>query len=270
MTTLTIGELARRTAVTPRALRLYERRGLLGPARTEGGRRVYGADEVARLAQVLALKDVGCTLATIARLMRARELDAAGLLGLWADRIEADRRRLARQARRLAAARRTVAAGDRLTVDALCDLLTGSDAKVGVSQALIDRWFTPDAQAQWQASGVAALGEDAEWQDLIGRVEDAQARGVSPDSPEAIALAVEWLNRMQPLRSAVGAAEWARGHAMYSTAISASGDDGLSEPMRRTYAFIFAAGDAARRQGALPASDSAKASLDEGREGAAR
>ena len=44
-----IGELARRTGTTPKALRLYEARGLLGTVARTGSYRQYGEADVARV-----------------------------------------------------------------------------------------------------------------------------------------------------------------------------------------------------------------------------
>lgn len=59
-----IGDLAREFGVTLRTLRFYEARGLLAPRR-DGPRRVYGADERARLTQILTGRRLGFTLAEI-------------------------------------------------------------------------------------------------------------------------------------------------------------------------------------------------------------
>lgn len=70
---LKIGDLARRTGKTVRALRLYEERGLLTPARTEGGFRLYGPDEVARVYWIVKLQDMGFSLAQIEGLIKTVE-----------------------------------------------------------------------------------------------------------------------------------------------------------------------------------------------------
>jgi len=57
-----VGELARATGLTTRALHHYDDIGLLVPARTESGHRVYRGDEVERLYRVLALRGVGLSL----------------------------------------------------------------------------------------------------------------------------------------------------------------------------------------------------------------
>ena len=61
-----VGELARATGLTIRALHHYDEIGLLVPARTESGHRVYGAADVERLYRVLALRGVGMALDDIA------------------------------------------------------------------------------------------------------------------------------------------------------------------------------------------------------------
>lgn len=67
---LTIGELARRAALTTNTLRYYEAQGLLPPVpRTEAGYRVYGEEAVARLAFIQQAKAVGLSLDEIREIL---------------------------------------------------------------------------------------------------------------------------------------------------------------------------------------------------------
>jgi DNA-binding transcriptional MerR regulator len=67
---LKIGELARQTGLSIKTIRYYERRGLLEqPPRTEGGYRLYGPEEVARLRFVQRAKLLGLTLEEIRELV---------------------------------------------------------------------------------------------------------------------------------------------------------------------------------------------------------
>lgn len=69
-----IGEAAAAAGTTPRALRLYEARGLLPPPpRTSSGQREYGLAEVARVRVIRSLLGLGLTLDDIRR--RAHRLD---------------------------------------------------------------------------------------------------------------------------------------------------------------------------------------------------
>ncbi|MHB1930201.1 MAG: MerR family transcriptional regulator [Acidimicrobiales bacterium] len=58
----------------PQNLRLYEARGLLDPARSDGGTRRYSDDDLGRLREISRLLDAGLNLAGIAAVL---ELQAA-------------------------------------------------------------------------------------------------------------------------------------------------------------------------------------------------
>ncbi len=66
-----IGQLARKTGKTVRALHLYEEMGLLAPDRSEGGFRLYGSDELARVYWISKLQDMGFKLSQIRGLLDA-------------------------------------------------------------------------------------------------------------------------------------------------------------------------------------------------------
>jgi len=54
-------------------LRVYERRGLIEPARTPGGSRLYSQEDIERLRRIRELLDEGLNLAGVARVL---ELEA--------------------------------------------------------------------------------------------------------------------------------------------------------------------------------------------------
>ena len=68
--TITVGQAARRTGLTPKALRLYEARGLLEPAeRTESGYRVYSQRNVDVLRFIRRARSLGLRLEEIKEIM---------------------------------------------------------------------------------------------------------------------------------------------------------------------------------------------------------
>jgi DNA-binding transcriptional MerR regulator len=96
--TWTIGELARECDVTLRALRFYEGKGLLLPAR-RGGSRLYEAADVRRLRTILRLKRLGFSLIEIRELIEGpAEVKSPGAL---LDRIEAQAAILEEQRREI-------------------------------------------------------------------------------------------------------------------------------------------------------------------------
>jgi len=67
---LRVGDLARRTGKTVRALHLYEEIGLLEPARrSEAGYRLYSGDSVTRVEWITRLQDAGLSLPEIRELL---------------------------------------------------------------------------------------------------------------------------------------------------------------------------------------------------------
>jgi MerR family transcriptional regulator/heat shock protein HspR len=61
-----ISVIAERYNIHPQTLRLYEREGLIKPARTAGNTRLYGQDEIRKLEMILALtRDLGVNLAGV-------------------------------------------------------------------------------------------------------------------------------------------------------------------------------------------------------------
>lgn len=68
--TLLVGDVARRTGKTVRALHLYEEMGLLEPAdRSKGGYRRYRSDAVTRVGWISRLQDAGLSLPDIRELL---------------------------------------------------------------------------------------------------------------------------------------------------------------------------------------------------------
>ena len=64
-----ISVAAELTGIDPQTLRLYERRGLLTPSRTDGGTRRYSDDDVVRLERISLLVEEGVNLAGVAQIL---------------------------------------------------------------------------------------------------------------------------------------------------------------------------------------------------------
>ena len=60
----------------PQTLRIYERRGLVSPARTEGGNRRYSDDDIELLRRIAELTNEGMNLEGIRRVMRLEDENA--------------------------------------------------------------------------------------------------------------------------------------------------------------------------------------------------
>jgi MerR family copper efflux transcriptional regulator len=100
---LHVGDLARRTGKTVRAIHLYEQLGLLKPhARSKAQYRLFGADAVVRVRWIVKLQELGLSLSTIQGVVREWEAapSAPGAMArmreIYRDKLAATREQIAR------------------------------------------------------------------------------------------------------------------------------------------------------------------------------
>ncbi len=185
---LKVGELARRTGLTVRTLHHYDAIGLLRPSlHTEAGHRLYTAADVARLQQVLSLRQLGFSLDEI----RAC-LDGPGFAP-----AEVIRRHVARLRDQVA------------MQQALCERLEALAARLDTAEevsaeeflkaievmTMMDKLYTPEQMKQFADVGKQVGPEEIRaveegWTALLAEVR--ASRDLDPASPAAQALARRW------------------------------------------------------------------------------
>ncbi len=119
---LEANECSARIGLSKRALRLYEEHGLIRPRRTQKGWRLYGANEIARLHEILALKRLGLSLQRITALLQGKATDLAGVLSIQHDLLAEQRERAEQGLALVRAAQAKLATGASLTADELIRL----------------------------------------------------------------------------------------------------------------------------------------------------
>ncbi|BBX03831.1 MerR family transcriptional regulator [Mycolicibacterium moriokaense] len=72
-----ISVAAELSGISEQSLRLYERHGLIKPARSPGGTRRYSADDLVRLQRISELVAAGVNLAGIERILSLEDRNAA-------------------------------------------------------------------------------------------------------------------------------------------------------------------------------------------------
>jgi DNA-binding transcriptional MerR regulator len=190
---LTAAECARRTGLTVRALRVYERLKLLQPARSGKGWRLYGPEDLERLNTIVALKNFGLSLAQIRKLCSDTPPALAQILDMqlmvWAARrLAADR--VIEQIHGAVARLQSRAP---LTIDELCELLRKTEMTniQAITRELINQHITPEQERAWhtywaQRPDAAAIGQQlttAARPMMEGFLRLMRA-GAAPDSPE--------------------------------------------------------------------------------------
>ncbi|HEU4619934.1 MAG TPA: MerR family transcriptional regulator [Gammaproteobacteria bacterium] len=198
------GECAKRTGLTVRALRVYEREGLLNPARSGNGWRRYGPGDLARLNIIVILKSLGLTLAQIRQVLAAHPPSLLRILDVQA---EAWKTKLAAAERAFAlieAARSRLQLNEELSLDELCDLIKSAETARStdmrknpafVLRDLINELITPEEERAWSTwwakhpEEVEKTKAFAEGQrDLFRKLQRLADRGADPASPEVQAL----------------------------------------------------------------------------------
>lgn len=181
---LKVGELARRSGMTVRTLHHYDAIGLLTPsARSDAGYRLYNRDDIARLHQIQAMRQLDLSLADIGALLARPD---ASLSAVIEQQIAALTRQIDRAIDlrdRLHRLRGQLMTGEEPD---LADWLTTLEM-----MTMQDKYLTQDEQNQLRSNKLAGA---ANWPALIQAVHALMDRGVAVESKEAQALASRWMS----------------------------------------------------------------------------
>jgi MerR family transcriptional regulator, thiopeptide resistance regulator len=213
-----IGDVARATGLTQRALRFYEARGLVSPLRTAAGRRVYGRGDLARLNAAVALKRAGFSLQRIGELLAGRDIDLARLVAAQLARIDAQAAALADARSLLVSVQSRIDNGEPIDVATICSLIRTQETIMNATEwkPVIDDYFTPDAQQRFRATMPDDFDQEAysrHWRDLGGRIEAALP--LDPASLEAQAFVDDWFALLKPFSDVATPAMWNGVAGMY-------------------------------------------------------
>lgn len=111
------GEAAAKLGVTVKALRVYEREGLVRPDRTAGQWRAYGPAQIARIHMILVMRELGLSLKAIRELLEGKDISLSALLTAQQDALEQRRSKIADAIEHVRAARLRIAQGPPLSMD---------------------------------------------------------------------------------------------------------------------------------------------------------
>lgn len=189
-----VGELAERTGLTVRTLHHYDAIGLLRPSGRTGsahgsGHRLYTDADVARLQQILSLKQLGFELERIREYLARPDYDPRQVVRLHLARVRDQAAELKRLEARLAA---LADALDKAEVVSADEFLTTIE-----EMAMIEKYYTPEQLEQLKARAEAVGQERIEevqrqWPVLIADVKAALESGLDPADPKAQDLARAW------------------------------------------------------------------------------
>lgn len=183
---LSASEAARQLGVSTKALRLYEQRGLVMPARTVAGYRTYGPEEMNRAAEIVALRALGLSLAQVTQVLKGDPQSLEPALAAHEATLEAGLRQLVDTIAKVRGLRTGLARGQAPADGELARLLNPS---AGVTMAFDLPW--PWGGERFELRNIQPLNY------IIGPLGSGKtrlAKCLAGNLPNAVFLGLERLN----------------------------------------------------------------------------
>lgn len=230
---LTPAACASQTGLTVRALRVYERYGLLAAQRLSNGWRRYGSKEMERLNTITVLKAMGMTLAQIRKLIDAKNPSLSQVLEMQLDAWQAKKVDAERGQALAKLAKRRVQAKQTLSVDELCKLIRGFEIgdQMTMARELIDEHITAEEMAAFKARNASDPDSAADSKalaegqlEIFKQLRTLMESGASPASPEVQTLLDEriaLMTRYKFFERMLAMIEWNRALALKFYALDA-------------------------------------------------
>jgi DNA-binding transcriptional MerR regulator len=188
-----IGEVARRTGLTVRALRHYHDLGLVVPSgRSEAGHRLYRHEDVESLRHVLSLRALGLSLRDIPGFLENGDDGLLKALERHRNKVAADIDALRQLALRLEQLQDALERSSDVSTDSLFQLL-----EVVTMTDRVRKYYTEEQLSELERRA-EAMGEDGlrqvelEWSKLIEEVTREMEADTDPKHPKVTALAERW------------------------------------------------------------------------------
>lgn len=194
---LKVGELAKRSGLTVRALHHYDTLGLLSPsARSDAGYRLYDLSDIARLHEIQALRRFGMSLADIGQWLASRDASNGsddrhsaydGLDALIARQIDMLTHQIddaSRLRERLVRLQSQLASGE---APELAEWLSTLEL-----MNMYDKYFSQDELARFPLYQNKQAHE-SDWPAIVAEVRDLIARGEPSTGETAQAVARRWM-----------------------------------------------------------------------------
>jgi DNA-binding transcriptional MerR regulator len=239
-----VGQIARRTGLSVRTLHYYDEIGLLAPSHhTTSGHRLYTAGDVARLQQIVSLRQLGFSLGAIRDCLDTPRFALRNVIGLHVARLREQIEAQRRLCDRLEAIARSLDAAEEVSVETFIRTIEEMN--------MIEKYYTQEQldelKERRQQVGEERIREvEAEWPALMAEVRAEMDAGTDPAEERVQALARRWMGLVEEFTG--GNPEIAQSaKSMWQNESTIHGIDTRS--MRELMAFIQKALEAGRKAG---------------------
>ena len=185
-----VGELAKRTGITVRTLHHYDELGLLSPARRDGTRyRLYTETDLARLQQILSLRQLGFSLEEIRECLAAPDFSPLRVVELHLARLREQIGVQQKLCGRLEALAEQMRSAERVSAEEFIQTLE--------MMTMYEKYYTPEQlrvlEERRQAVGEERMRQSQEdWAALMAEVRAEMDAGTDPKDERVRKLAERW------------------------------------------------------------------------------
>src|SRR5918997_6654204 len=190
-----VGELAQRTGLSVRTLHYYDEIGLLAPSRrSEGGHRLYTAEDVVRLQRIKSFRALGFTLREVRPCLDRPGFPLERVVRLHLARLKESIELQRRLCDRLERVSSRLTSGEAVSSEEFIETVM---EVIDMSERL-DRYYTPE-QLEYLEQRRNEVGEErirqveAEWAELMEQVRAEMEAGTDPSDERVQALAGRWM-----------------------------------------------------------------------------
>ena len=190
-----VGELAKQTGLTVRALHHYDEIGLLAPSRrSASGYRLYDGDDIARLLQILSLRQLGFSLDEIRESLAKPDLSLPRVLELHIARLRDGIELQRKLCSRLETVAERLRSSEVVSVEEFLETMEAMN--------MFEKYYTQE-QLQQLEERKKRLGEEhirqveQEWPQLIAEVRAEMDKGTDPASETMQRLSKRWMELVQ-------------------------------------------------------------------------
>jgi DNA-binding transcriptional MerR regulator len=191
---LKVGDLARRTGLTVRTLHHYDAIGLLKPSlHSQAGYRLYTARDIARLQQVLSLRQLGFSLDEIRDCLDRPGFSPQEIITLHVARLQEQIESQKKLCERL----ETLAVHLHSAGEVSADEFLRTIEEMTMLDAIAEKYFTPEQmriiKERREEVGQKHLERMQEtWAEVIALIRAEMDKGTDPAHPTVQALARRW------------------------------------------------------------------------------
>jgi len=190
-----VGELAKRTGVSVRALHHYDEIGLLSPSlRSESGYRLYTEADVMRLQQIRSLRSLGFSLDESKVFLQRPDVTPDRVLRLHIDHLKEQIEMQQGLCDRLERVAQRWRSDEQVPTEEFLQIIEVTN--------MFDKYFTPEQMEELkqrrEVVGEARIKEvEAEWPELIALVKAEMDKGTDPADERVQQLARRWMGLVQ-------------------------------------------------------------------------